>query len=366
VRRTILAVFAATLTFLAVPPSSAAPANGSVPSAYAADPVVTNLDFPAAFTFAPDGRIFYGERLDGDIRVYNPSNQANTLFFHVPNLLGDGERGVLGLALHPRYPAKPYLFAYVTRDIGGVPTNQIIRLTEQGGVGVNMLVVFQSNVVSDLRHNGGRILFGPDKKLYVVIGDAANAPNAQDLSKNAGKILRMTTTGNIPFDNPIPGSYVYSFGHRNSYGFAFDPRTGKLWETENGPACNDEINVSLPGENYGWGADWTCSTPPTPPVNTNRDGSGPILPEFWYTPTIAPTGAVFCEACGLVSGSGRMFFGAVNTGDIRRVILTVDRTHGLRAEVVYHHPDGILSMERGPDGRLYFSSFGGIYVLINA
>jgi glucose/arabinose dehydrogenase len=365
-RRTILAAVAAACTFLAVPPSSAAPASGSVPGAYAADPVATGLNFPAAFTFAPDGRIFYGERLDGDIRVLNPSNGSNTLFFHVPNLIGDGERGVLGLALHPSYPAKPYLFAYVTRDIAGVPTNQIIRLTDQGGTGVGMQVIFQSNVVSDLRHNGGRILFGPDNKLYAMIGDAANAVNAQDLSKNAGKILRMTTIGNVPKDNPIPGSYVYSFGHRNSYGFAFDDRSGLLWETENGPACNDEINVSLPGKNYGWGDDWTCATPPTPPVNTNRDGSAPLLPEFWYTPTIAPTGAVFCELCGLASGTGRMFFGAVNTGEIRRVVLTADRTHGVRAAVVYQHPDGILSMERGPDGRLYFSSFDGIYVLTNA
>jgi hypothetical protein len=75
---------------------------------------------------------------------------------------------------------------------------------------------------------------------------------------------------------------------------------------------------------------------------------------------------VFCELCGLSSGTGRMFFGAVNTGEIRRVVLTVDRTHGLRADVVYHNPDGILSMERGPDGRLYFSSFDGIYVLTDA
>src|SRR4029079_10084316 len=210
-RRTILAAVAAACTFLAVPPSSAAPTSGSVPAAYAADPVATNLDFPAAFTFAPDGRIFYGDRLDGDIRLLSPSNGSNTLFFHVPNLIGDGERGVLGLALHPSYPAKPYLFAYVTRDIAGVPTNQSVRLTDQGGTGVGMQVIFQSNVVSDLRHNGGRILFGPDNKLYAVIGDAANAANAQDLSKDAGKILRMTTIGNVPKDNPIPGSYVYSF-----------------------------------------------------------------------------------------------------------------------------------------------------------
>ena len=102
-------------------------------------------------------------------------------------------------------------------------------------------------------HNGGRILFGPDKKLYVVIGDNADPANSQDRSGNLrGKILRVNPDGSIPATNPF-GTRIWAYGIRNSIGFAFDPRNGRLWESENGPSCNDEVNRIVKGGNHGWG-----------------------------------------------------------------------------------------------------------------
>src|SRR5437868_14595228 len=131
-----------------------------------------------------------------------------------------------------------------------------------------------------------------------MIGEGHHPANSQDLTANLrGKILRLDRDGTAAAGNPH--GRIWSFGHRNSFGFDFDPATGRLWETENGPACNDELNLIRPGKNYGWGASETCATPPAPPRNTNQDGPSPVLPKRLYGKVIAPTGAAFCSSCGL-------------------------------------------------------------------
>jgi glucose/arabinose dehydrogenase len=355
-----------------------------VPSASAATivarPVRLNLEFPAAFTVAPDGRIFYGERFTGEIHIYNPATGTDTLFFDVPGVpppptssgggalgpahVAGGEQGLLGLALHPHYPSNPKVYAFVTREAPGGHENHIIRLTDSGGKGTAMWVMFRIPSVA-LFHNGGRMLFGPDRKLYVVVGDNASNRNAQDLSVPYGKILRMEPWGAVPPDNPFPNNRVWAYGIRNGFGFDFDPVTGRLWETQNGPQCNDELNRIIKGMNYGWGPRATCSTPPMPPLNTNRDGPSPVLPLRWYSPPIAPTGAVFCTGCDLGTASeGTLFFGAFNGGHVRRVTLNGARLSVASQTVVFKHRIGIISMEAGPDGTLYVSDRSGIYRLV--
>jgi glucose/arabinose dehydrogenase len=326
--------------------------------------VVTNLSFPAGFTFSPDGRIFYGERFTGAIRIYDPSSGSDSLFFTVPNLETSGEQGLLGLAVHPRYPLRPFVYAYVTRSVGGNPRNQIIRVTDDGGTGVSPRAIWTEDVVAATNHNGGRILFGPDRRLYAVVGEANDPANAQDLLVDAGKILRMTDRGGVPPDNPFAGSLVWSYGMRNSFGFSFDPPTGNLWETDNGPACNDEVNLIQVGANYGWGPTATCFEPPSPPENTNQDGPNPVLPLAWYTPNIAPVGNAFCFGCGLAGSEGTFFWGGWEDSQIRRVTLTPDRTGIASTQIVYVHPAPILSLERGPDRALYLSDPTGIWRLV--
>ena len=332
--------------------------------AISAQTVKSGLNFPAAFTFASDGRIFFGERLTGQIRILDPATGNHTLFFTVPNLLTDGEQGLLGVALHPNYPNKPFVYVYATQDVQGSPQNQILKIRDSGGVGSNAKVVFSSETVAGNYHDGGRILFGPDKKLYAVVGEAHGPANAQNLGSTAGKILRMNASGKVPKGNPFNGSRIWSYGHRNSFGFAFDPVTGRLWETENGPECNDEINLIVAGSNYGWGPTETCSTPPPAPANTNRDGPNPVQPLAFFTPPTAPVGTAFCAGCGLPAGEGTLFFGTFNTRQIVQVVLTANRTGIASITPVYTHGSGVLSVERGPTGALYFSDSGAIYKLI--
>ncbi len=327
------------------------------------------LNDPAAFTFSPRGLIFYAERGTGEIRVLNPRTHTDRLVDTISGVDGSGERGALGVALHPGWPQRPFIYVYVTRMANGALHNQILRIRVRNGHGVGVRTLFQTTAVTVLYHNGGRILFGPGGTLFAMVGDGHTDANAQDLTSNPrGKILRMTTNGGIPPGNPLPGSRIWSFGHRNSFGFTFDPQTGKLWETENGPSCNDEINLDVRGGNFGWGANENCSG--TSPGDTNNSGPRPRRGPKWFTQgTIGITGDAFCHSCGLGSQyQGDLFFGSANTGQLRVLQLNASRTGFVGgASIVLTAPNGtIYSMETAPNGTIYFSDSSGIYKLVAA
>lgn len=326
-----------------------------------ARPVAQGLDQPVAFTFDPDGRIWYVEKDTGEIRIFDPRSETDSLFVRVAGVSGEGERGMLGIALHPRYPDRALVYVYATRTAGTSLRNQILRFRDDDGSGVGRRAIFSSPASSSPYHNGGRILFGPDGKLYAIVGDGHGASNSQDLSNDQGKILRLEPNGEIPRTNPF-GDRLFAYGIRNSFGFAFDPETERLWETENGPACNDEVNRIRKGRNYGWGPSASCEG--TSPGNTNRDGPNPARPKVFYPSPIGITGIAFCDGCQLGRRSeGAAFWGAVNDGRVTRAILNARRNDVVRRGVVYDHLSGTLSFETGPDGRIYVSDFGGIYVL---
>jgi glucose/arabinose dehydrogenase len=328
-----------------------------------AEPVATGLDHPATFVITSDGTIFYGERLTGEIRRIDPQTGKDTHVFTVPGVIGQAtnEEGLVGLTVPPDFPKTPWLYAYASRKVGGQARDQIVRIKTTGGASHTMQLVLDVKEAS-VRHNGGRMLFGPDGMLYIVVGESYESWRAQDLKQKGGKVLRMTPEGTIPADNPIKGTYAYSYGNRNSFGLAFDPTTGDLWETENGPECNDELNRIIPGRNYGWGPSETCTG--KAPQDTNSDGPNRVPPQLWYATTIGPTGIAFCDHCGLgTAREGDLFFGSFNTGDIHEVSLNADRTRAVRDTTPFNHGTFVLSIERGPDGTLYFSDGSGIYKL---
>jgi glucose/arabinose dehydrogenase len=323
-----------------------------------AQPIATGLAYPAAFAFAPDGRIFYVERTTGEVRILDGS--TDSLFFTIPHA-----KSLDGIALHPNYPSTPYVYVWGRRSFSGTKKDQLLRIKESGGTGTSMKVILETD--GGLYHYGGDVDFGPDGKLYLMIGDEDNPANSQDLSSPAGKILRMNAGGGIPSGNPFPNSRVWAFGLRNSIGMTFDPATDRLWMVDNGPECNDEVDRIIKGRNYGWGPSETCLTPPEPPVNTNQDGPDPVLPTWWFATTIGPTGAEFCSSCGLGSGiEARLLFGDVNFGQIHAATLNATRTGVVSEAVVYTQSAGVLSIETGTDGSLYFSDPVGIYKLVSS
>ena len=324
--------------------------------------VASNLASPVGFTFMPSGRLVYLERNTGWLRFRNLQTGVDHRVHQISNVNFAGERGALGVAMHPNWPTKPFVYVYVTRDTPDGLRNQVLRIKVQNGhgVGVRRLLSVAAGPASN--HNGGRILFGPDKKLYVVIGDNADSANSQDRTNNLrGKILRMNPDGSRPATNPF-GNLIWAYGIRNSIGFAFDPQNGQLWESENGPSCNDEINRIVKGGNHGWGPNESCP-------NTNNSGPTPrILPKYTFSATVGLTGLAFCHGCRLGPAfAGDLFVGAVNDGRIRRFDLNAARTRfDAGPLLVLDRPGPVLSIEVAPNGRIYFSDFDAVYRLAPA
>jgi glucose/arabinose dehydrogenase len=243
VKLAVLAAVSTSIVATARTPTIAATAHRAVVKVVA---VKTGLNGPSAFTFAPGGTIWYLERGTGEVHTLNPSTGGDHRVFTIPGVDGSGERGALGIALHPNWPATRRVFVYVTRSHAGHLQNQLVRFSVSGGSGSNLRILLAAPASASPYHNGGRILFGPDHKLYVVIGDGHNSANAQDRKSNLrGKILRLDTDGTAAHGNPI--GRIWSFGHRNSFGFAFDPRTKRLWETDNGPTCTSSSRAATSG-----------------------------------------------------------------------------------------------------------------------
>ena len=217
--------------------------------------VLPGLAFPVGMALAQDGRVFFNERLTGRIRIINPQWQLVPTQFCQITIATNGEQGLLGLALDPDFTNNGFVYVYHTAS--SPLRNRVVRYTESSGSCTQETIILD-NLPASTNHNGGIIQFGPDGKLYVIIGDAENTANSQNVTSLAGKVLRVNPDGSAPTDNPFisnanaDAKKVYSFGHRNSYGFTFHGHTGHLWETENGPSDNDEINRVVSGGNYGW------------------------------------------------------------------------------------------------------------------
>jgi len=204
--------------------------------------IANGLDTPWDLVFLPNNEILFTER-QGNIKLLDKSGNVS-LITNIAGAKESGEGGLLGITLHPEF--KNYLYLYFTAG----NKNQIVSYKFQNNILTQDRVIID-NIPGKLFHNGGRIKFGPDGKLYATTGDAQVENLSQDPSSLAGKILRLNDDGSIPEDNPISGSPVYSYGHRNPQGLAFD-QDARLWATEHGSSAYDEVNRILPGKNYGW------------------------------------------------------------------------------------------------------------------
>jgi glucose/arabinose dehydrogenase len=269
-------VTVAAVAIVAVSATAAAAGGGG---ADARAVTVAELDQPVGFTFAPNGRIVYLERATGEIRLLDPRAGRDRLWRRITGVDDQGERGALGVALHPRWPRVRWVYVYVSRaPAGGELRNQLLRLRIRHGEARARQVLVNAPIGTRSNHNGGRIAFGPDGRLFVVVGDGGEDPaTAQTLANEPrGKILRIDPDGSAPASNPF-GSLVWSYGHRNSIGFAFDPLTGRLWESENGPECNDELNRIVAGGNFAWGPAQDCGTPPERGLPLSKEDAREII-----------------------------------------------------------------------------------------
>jgi len=236
------------------------------------------------------------------------------------------ERGLLGLACRNKK-----IYVYYTYTSGFKTYNRVVSLFPE--------VIILDKIPGAIIHNGGILEFGADGKLYISTGDARDENLSQDIKSLAGKVLRINPDGSIPEDNPYKGSPIWSIGHRNIFGMAFDEK-GNLYITENGTHRDDEINAIEKGKNYGWPI----------ALGFSKDIRF-VNPIKTYTPNIAPTNATFYKTW--------FIFGAWNTGQI--IALKIKEGRVVDEKVLYKHRDGITDVKYFPDGYLYFLSREGIY-----
>ncbi|ASQ46589.1 PQQ-dependent sugar dehydrogenase [Legionella clemsonensis] len=211
--------------------------------------VAAHLNVPWAIDFLPDQNLLMSERA-GIVSLINLREQHKRELLRIDEVAPIGEGGLLGLVVHPNFKSNHYVYLYYTYQTNDEYFNKVVRYELNEDVLGNATVILDK-IPGASTHDGGRIRFGPDGYLYITTGDAQRPQDAQDLNSLAGKILRLKDDGSIPKDNPFSNSPVYSYGHRNPQGIAWD-ETGQLWATEHGPSAHDEINLIKPGKNYGW------------------------------------------------------------------------------------------------------------------
>ncbi|MCM3269616.1 PQQ-dependent sugar dehydrogenase [Paenibacillus elgii] len=221
---------------------------------YTLQVVADNLEVPWALAFAPDGRIFFTERNSGRVRVVvngqvrsTPVITLGAPFYYQPK----SEGGLLGIALDPNFETNHYMYLYHTyKDSNNTVKNRLVRLIEKNNT-ATLDKVLLDKLPGAVYHNGGRLKVGPDNKLYFSNGNYGKTDDT--LTYLGGKIFRLNLDGTIPSDNPFGASSpVYTRGHRNPQGLAWQPGTNRLFASEHGEAAKDEINLIVPGANYGW------------------------------------------------------------------------------------------------------------------
>ncbi len=300
-----------------------------------------NLEVPWSLVFLSKERALVNER-PGRIRLIENAKLVKEPYF-VVNVKHIGESGLMGLAVHPDFPQKPYIYAmhtYETKD--GKLFNRVIRIRDNGRNGIFDRVIIDS-IPAKAFHSGGRIKFGPDGMLYITTGEMFEGELAQNLNSLNGKILRITDEGKIPPDNPFKNSLIYSYGHRNPQGLGWHPQTGDLFSSEHGPSgeCrrfgHDEINVIVKGGNYGW--------PYVIGAVNNKNYINPIVVWKEITPS-----------SGITFYRGDLFVATLRSEALIRIKLRKEGNNYKveRIERLFVGKFGrIRDVVEGPDGNLY-------------
>ncbi|MFC8914435.1 PQQ-dependent sugar dehydrogenase [Streptomyces sp. NPDC057116] len=280
------------------PATSASPTGSPSPSAPPAKGAVTvvstlteGLPSPWGLAALPDGDLLVSSRDEGTITRIDGESGAKTVIGSVPGVAPAGEGGLMGLALSPSYASDHLVYAYFTTESDNRVARMLYDERRPAGQQLGAPDTVLRGIPKGTVHNGGRIAFGPDKMLYAATGETGETGLAQDKESLGGKILRMTPDGQPAPGNPFAGSVVYSYGHRNVQGLAWDADK-RLWAAEFGQNTWDELNLVEPGKNYGW-----------PEVEGKGGGAGFVDPVAqWKTADASPSGIAVAEGSVWMAG----------------------------------------------------------------
>jgi len=323
------------------------------------------LDSPWGMAFLPDGRMLVTEKV-GTLRIVDKDGAVSDPIKGVPKVVAAGQGGLLDVALDPDFATNGLVFLSYSEPGDGGAGTAVARGELTGMTLEDVKVIFrQKQKVDGGYHFGSRLVFAPDGKLFVTLGERFKFDPAQDLKSHLGKVVRINPDGSVPDDNPFVGKddalpEIWSYGHRNVQGGAINPKTGKLWTIEFGPKGGDELNIPEPGKNYGW---------PVVSWGTHYDGEDipdpPTHPEFTdaiyhWNPVISPSGMTFYTGDVFPDWQGNILIAGLSSAAIVRLTLDGDKVAsedriamGSRIRDVAQGPDGaVYALTDGDDGKL--------------
>lgn len=320
--------------------------------------ITDGLEHPWGMAFLPDGRILVTER-PGRLRVISNGLLDPKPISGLPKIAAYGQGGLLDVVLHPQFKHNGWIyFSYAAAGAGGMGT-EVARARLAGKQLSQLQVLFRlEKKTSAGRHFGSRLVFDHNHYLYLSIGDRGERPRSQDLSDHAGSIIRLHDDGRIPVDNPFVAlkdakPEIYSYGHRNSQGMTLHPVSAELWSHEHGPQGGDELNVIQKGVNYGWpqityGVNYASGTQ----IGDGTHKSGMQQPDYYWIPSIAPSGMSFYTGEQFPHWQGSLFIGSLKFQQLVR--LELDGQSVIREERFLSRKLGrIRDVRTGPDGFLY-------------
>ncbi len=318
--------------------------------------VASGLEVPWGFAFLPEGKelnILFTER-PGRVRLIESGKLKDEIIYKVPDVEPSGESGLMDISLHPDFKTNKFVYlAYAYRKDGKFV--KVVRYKFDGKTLKEDKIIIDK-IPAAPNHAGTRARFGPDGKLYVTTGDSTNWELAQKTNSLAGKTLRLNDDGSVPKDNPFveDANYrpeIWTIGHRNAQGLAWQPKTGLMFQTSHGPSGfegkgggADEVNIVEKGKNYGWAEIWG-----------NKTKEGMESPLLEYTPACAPASAAFYTGSKFPEFKGDLFFGCLR--GVRLIRVKLDGRKVLGQENLLEGNFGrIREVADGPDGFIYFST----------
>jgi glucose/arabinose dehydrogenase len=345
----------------ALPFPTAAQVFDSLEGPIRVTPLVSGLEIPWSLAFLPNADILVTEK-GGQLRIVRGGRLDPKPIEGVPEVWTTGQGGLFEVAVHPKYADNQVLYLTYAKPGERGAATALARGRFDGTTLSGLKEIFVAgNWGTGRPHFGGKIAFGPDGMLYLSTGERGERDKAQDTTLHHGVILRLRDDGTVPPDNPFAGKAgfrpeVYSYGHRNVQGLAFDA-SGHLWASEHGPQGGDELNRILPGRNYGW-----------PLVTLGREYSGELIPRrsgavpledsiVHWAPSIGISGLAIYSGDRFPGWKGNMFVGGLSGQHIQRVGFN-DRGPVGRETLLGALRLRVRDVRQGPDGLLYIAAEG--------
>jgi glucose/arabinose dehydrogenase len=367
-QRSSLGLVCALLLSLAASAADAAPAANSAERRgdwpFSATPFAT-FNEPWAMSFLPDGSALVTEK-GGTLKRFDPASGRTGTVSGVPAVDYGGQGGLGDVLPHPDFAQNGWLYlSYVEAGSddtrGAAVARATLTLDANGGGTLSQLQVIwrQQPKVSGSGHYGHRLAFGPDGKLWISSSERQKFDPAQDMNSNLGKIVRLNDDGSVPADNPFArrggvAAQVWSLGHRNVLGLAFDAN-GQLWEHEMGPAGGDELNLIQRGANYGYPIVSNGDHYDGRPIPDHSTRPEFAAPKLSWTPVISPAGFVIYSGSAFPQWRGNGFIGGLSSQSLLRI--EFDGGHA-REAARYDMGKRIREVEQGPDGALWLLEDG--------